>query len=51
MQRYYKLKMEIIEKHGNENYDNYVKIKNDEYGWFFMEILNKALIIDKNKEK
>jgi len=51
MQRYYKLKMEIIEKHGNENYDKYVKIKNDEYGWFFMEILNKALIIDKNKEK
>jgi len=48
MQKYYKIKKEIIEKYGNEDFDKYVKVKNDEYGWFFMEILNKAL--SKNKQ-
>jgi GrpB-like predicted nucleotidyltransferase (UPF0157 family) len=46
MQQYKDIKIKIIEKHGNENYDEYVQTKIDEYGWFFMEILNKAIKLE-----
>jgi len=41
-QEYNKIKMEIIEKIGNENRKEYVEIKETEYSWFFEKVIRKA---------
>ena len=39
---YNKIKMEIIEKYGNEDREKYVFIKETKYKWFFEKVLEEA---------
>ena len=39
---YKKIKMEIIDKYGQDNREKYVSIKENEYKWFFENIIEKA---------
>jgi len=40
---YNKIKMEIIEKHGQDNREKYVSTKENECKWFFENIIEKAI--------
>jgi GrpB-like predicted nucleotidyltransferase (UPF0157 family) len=42
MLEYYRIKQKIISKYGNDDYETYCKIKEDEYSMFFKDIINKA---------
>ena len=41
-EEYRKIKMEIIEKYGNEDRAGYVQAKENEYRWFFEKIIKEA---------
>jgi len=41
---YNKIKMEIIEKHGQNNREKYVSTKENEYKWFFEDVIKKAKV-------
>ncbi|MBN1619214.1 GrpB family protein [candidate division WOR-3 bacterium] len=39
VERYNGLKHEILTKHGENNRDKYVEVKENEYRWFFMKVI------------
>ncbi len=49
VERYNIIKLEILSKHGEDNREEYVEVKENEYRWFFKEVIE--LSGEENKQR